>query len=126
VNETDGLKVGQQRILAGGAVLVAFGIGLGAFGAHGLRAVLDSQALGWWQTGVDYQMWNALGLVALGAVPRRIGVAAALIGAGVLVFSGSLYVMALTGVRWLGAVTPVGGLLMIAVVAGGGLAGFSP
>jgi len=114
LNAIDTGSDGQRPILAAGTILIAIGIGLGAFGAHGLRAALDERALGWWQTGVDYHMWNALGLVALGAVPRRLGVAAALIVAGVLVFSGSLYVMALSGARWLGMVTPVGGLLMIA------------
>jgi uncharacterized membrane protein YgdD (TMEM256/DUF423 family) len=102
------------RIAAAGALLAAIGIGLGAFGSHGLRAVLDEAALGWWNTAVQYQMWNAVGLVALAAFPRRLGLAAALILAGVLVFSGSLYLMALIGERRLGMVTPVGGALMIA------------
>jgi uncharacterized membrane protein YgdD (TMEM256/DUF423 family) len=108
------VTIEQSRIAPVGALLAAIGIGLGAFGAHGLRAVLDEAALGWWHTAVQYQMWNAIGLVALGALPRRLGLAALLIGAGVLVFSGSLYVMALTGARWLGMVTPIGGALMIA------------
>ena len=99
-------------MLAGGCLLAAVGI---AFGAHGLRAVLGADALGWWQTAVQYQMWNAIGLVALAAVPaNRLGLAAVLIAAGAIVFSGSLYIMALTDLRWLGAVTPIGGLLMIA------------
>jgi uncharacterized membrane protein YgdD (TMEM256/DUF423 family) len=74
--------------------------------------------LGWWQTAVQYQMWHAVGLVALAAMPgaRR---AAILIAAGTLLFSGSLYLMALTGIRALGMVTPLGGALMI---AGWGLA----
>ena len=99
--------------LAAGAALAALGIVLGAFAAHALNARLGPVELGWWETGVRYQMWNAVGLVALAALPgmRRAGV---LVLAGTLVFSGSLYLMALTGVRWLGAVTPVGGALMIA------------
>lgn len=104
----------RRRTLVAGAVLAALGVALGAFGAHGLREVLDERALGWWQTAVDYHMWHAIGLLALGAVPRRLGLAALLIGAGTLIFSGSLYAMALTGARGLGMVTPVGGLLMIA------------
>ena len=103
-----------KRIAAAGAVLAALGIAAGAFGTHALRAVLDAKALGWWDTAVQYQMWSALGLVALGALPRRLGLAAVLIGVGTLVFSGSLYSMAATGERWLGMVTPVGGVLMIA------------
>lgn len=109
------MMTADRRMVAGGALLAAFGVGAGAFGAHGLRAMLDAQALGWWETAAFYHLVHAVALVALGVVPeRRMGVAGALIGAGVLVFSGSLYVMALTGARWLGAVTPVGGLLLIA------------
>jgi len=98
-----------------GALLAALGVLFGAFGAHGLRTVLSPEALGWWQTGVQYQMWQALGLVAIGAARlpgTRLSVW--LLALGTLVFSGSLYVMALTGARWLGMVTPVGGVLMIA------------
>jgi len=105
---------GGSRIAAAGALLVALGVGLGAFGAHGLRAVLDAQALGWWNNAVQYHLWNGVGLVALGALPRPLGLPALLIGGGVLVFCGSLYAMALTGERWLGMVTPIGGVLMIA------------
>ena len=98
-----------------GALLAGLGVALGAFGAHDLRDTLDARALGWWQTAVDYQMWHAVALVALSAIRSvRTGLPAALLGAGTLVFSGSLYAMALTGARWLGAVTPLGGLLMIA------------
>ena len=104
-----------RGIALGGALLAGLGVALGAFGAHGLRDTLDAQALGWWETAVDYQMWHAVALIALSAVRSvRTSLPAALIGAGTIVFSGSLYAMALTGVRWLGAVTPVGGLLMIA------------
>jgi uncharacterized membrane protein YgdD (TMEM256/DUF423 family) len=98
-----------------GALLAGLGILLGAFGAHGLRAVLTPQALGWWQTGVQYQMWQALGLVAIGAARLpRLRVPVWLLALGTLIFSGSLYLMALTDARWLGMVTPVGGVLMIA------------
>jgi uncharacterized membrane protein YgdD (TMEM256/DUF423 family) len=101
--------------LLAGALLAAAGIVLGAFGAHGLRASLSPEALGWWQTAVQYQMWQAIGLVAIGGapIPRRRGPTWLLV-AGTLIFSGSLYAMALSGMRWLGAVTPVGGVLMIA------------
>ncbi len=87
---------------------------LGAFAAHGLKDALAPVALGWWQTAVQYQMWHAVGLIALSTLPGRLGLPAVLIAAGTIVFSGSLYIMALTGLRWLGAVTPLGGLLMIA------------
>lgn len=105
----------RQRILAAGCLLAATGILLGAFGAHALRGVLGAAALGWWQTGVQYQTWQAIGLVALaGAGGRRMGLPALLLAAGTLIFSGSLYAMALTDARWLGAITPLGGLLLIA------------
>ena len=97
-----------------GAFFGGLGVALGAFGAHGLRDTLDARALGWWQTAVDYQMWHAVALIALSAVRSvRTALPASLIGAGTIVFSASLYAMALTDARWLGAVTPVGGLAMI-------------
>lgn len=101
-------------MLALGCLLSALGIVFGAFGVHALRGWLGETALGWWQTGVQYQLWNAVGLVALSAAPpQRLKLAAWPIAAGTLIFAGSLYLMALTDARWLGAVTPVGGLLMI-------------
>ena len=100
--------------LVAGALLAAAGVALGAFGAHGLKALLSPEALGWWQTAVQYQMWQAIGLVAIGAapIPRTRG-PAWLLAAGTLIFSGSLYAMALGGPHWLGAIVPVGGVLMI-------------
>ena len=101
--------------LIAGAVLAAAGVALGAFGAHGLKALLSPEALGWWQTAVQYQMWHAIGLVAIGAAPvTRIRGPAWMLAAGTAIFSGSLYAMALSDARWLGAITPVGGVLMIA------------
>jgi uncharacterized membrane protein YgdD (TMEM256/DUF423 family) len=99
--------------LIAGATLAATGIVFGASGAHGLRDSLSPEALGWWQTGVQYQMWQAIGLVAIGAapIPRRRGPALMLV-IGTLIFSASLYATALSGARWLGVVTPVGGALM--------------
>jgi uncharacterized membrane protein YgdD (TMEM256/DUF423 family) len=109
-----GMPSYSRFALIAGALLAALGVALGAFGAHGLRGLLTPEALGWWQTAVQYQLWHALGLLAIGAA-RLDGLraAAALLLAGTLVFSGSLYAMALTDLRWLGAVTPVGGALMI-------------
>lgn len=100
---------------AAGALLAGVGVALGAFGAHGLRTLLTPAELAWWQTGVSYQVWHGLALIAIGAAKLpRLGFAAWLMGAGALIFSGSLYLLALTGLRWVGAVTPVGGALMIA------------
>ncbi|HEX9948417.1 MAG TPA: DUF423 domain-containing protein [Allosphingosinicella sp.] len=105
----------NRLVLAAGAVLAGLAVVLGAFGAHALKASLPPQALGWWETAVQYQMWHALGLLLVGALPGpRLGLPAALLGAGTVLFSGSLYLMALTGARWLGAVTPIGGAAMIA------------
>ena len=101
--------------LFAGAVLATLGVALGAFAAHGLRAVLDQNALAWWQTAVQYQMWHAIGLIALGAARfSRSVLPALLLAAGTVIFAGTLYAMALGGPRWLGAITPIGGSLMIA------------
>jgi uncharacterized membrane protein YgdD (TMEM256/DUF423 family) len=106
---------GRRAMLAAGALLAGFAVALGAFGAHGLRHMIDAERLGWWQTGVQYQAWHGLALVALAAAPLdRVKRPAWLLGAGATIFSFSLYAMALTGWRWLGAVTPLGGLAMIA------------
>lgn len=96
---------------------------LGAFGAHGLSQILDAKAMGWWQTAVQYQFYHtALGLVLclaanLSALSDAIGaklkLAAAFALIGILLFSGSLYVMALTGLTKLGMVTPIGGLCFL-------------
>ncbi|EYB68375.1 hypothetical protein DEIPH_ctg025orf0261 [Deinococcus phoenicis] len=96
-----------------GAVLAALGIALGAFGAHALKNRLDPAMLANFETGVRYQMYAALALLVLGTQPaqRR---APALLLAGAVIFSGSLYILALSGQRWLGAVTPIGGVLLIA------------
>jgi uncharacterized membrane protein YgdD (TMEM256/DUF423 family) len=101
--------------LAGALALI--GVALGAFGAHGLRERLSPPMLEVYRTGVLYHLIHAVALlaVALGADrlarPRAV---AALFTAGIVVFSGSLYALALTGTRALGAVTPVGGLLFMA------------
>ena len=105
----------SRAVVAAGALMAALAVGLGAFGAHALKARLGAEALGWWQTAVQYQMWHALALVALGCSGSpRIRLPAFLLGAGAVVFAASLYALALGGPRWLGAVTPVGGMLMIA------------
>jgi uncharacterized membrane protein YgdD (TMEM256/DUF423 family) len=105
----------NRSVLLAGSLLAALGVGLGAFGAHGLRRILDATELGWWHTAVQYQMWHAIGLVGLGAGKSgAVGLPAGLLVLGTLIFSGSLYLMALTGMRWLGMVTPLGGTLMIA------------
>jgi len=105
-------------VLGAGALLAATAVALGAFGAHALHHRIGAEALGWWQTGTQYLMWSALGLVAIScAGVKGKGAVAALLGGGAILFAGSLYLMALTGARWLGAVTPFGGVAMIAAWA---------
>ncbi len=100
-----------------GAVLAALAVAAGAFAAHGLRARLTPELLAIFETGARYQMYHALGLLAVACVVGRAPGAAAAgwcFVAGVVLFSGSLYALALSGARWLGAVTPLGGLAFLA------------
>lgn len=113
----------ERIFLMASGMLGALGVLLGAFGAHGLSArlaALPDGALrqGWWETAAHYHLIHALALVAAGYLAGKTGAGAATFagyafGAGILLFSGSLYAMTLTGVRVLGAVTPVGGLCFI-------------
>jgi uncharacterized membrane protein YgdD (TMEM256/DUF423 family) len=98
------------------AVSGALAVALGAFGAHALKARLAAEMLAIWHTAVLYHLLHSavLAALALAGPPRPIGVPGGLFVAGVAIFSGSLYVLALTGVRWLGAITPIGGLCLIA------------
>ena len=104
-----------------GAVSGFLAVAAGAFGAHGLKSRLDADALAVWETAARYQMYHALALVAvawLGTRGEAAGRWATRAGwafvAGTVVFSGSLYVLALTGVKAWGAVTPLGGLALLA------------
>jgi uncharacterized membrane protein YgdD (TMEM256/DUF423 family) len=101
-----------------GCVSAVVAVALGAFGAHGLRARLGPDLLTTFEIGVRYQMYHALALLAVGLAlsrwPSSAGVLAGwLFVAGTLVFSGSLYVLALSNLRWLGAITPIGGAAFI-------------
>jgi len=96
-----------------------FGVALGAFAAHGLKTTLAPEMLSAFETGVRYQMYHAFALfgAAWGLArwqTRFFAVAGWLFVAGIVIFSGSLYLMAATGMRWLGAVTPIGGLAFLA------------
>lgn len=102
-----------------GALLAGTGVALGAFGAHGLRARLSPEMLAIFETGVRYQMYHALALLFTATAIGRLGGKAPLIAgwsftAGIALFSGSLYALALTGVTTLGAITPLGGLAFLA------------
>jgi uncharacterized membrane protein YgdD (TMEM256/DUF423 family) len=106
-------------LIGAGALSALLGVALGAFGAHGLKKRLTADMLAVFEVGVRYQLVHALGLVALGAAvphlaPAPMRWAGMLFVAGTVVFSGSLYVLALSGRRWLGAITPLGGLAFLA------------
>jgi len=103
------------------AVLLSLAVMLGAFGAHALRGRLDAYAMGIWEKAVFYHFVHALGLLIVSVLARlgavsapAAGWASALLAAGIVLFSGSLYALALSGVRVLGAVTPLGGVSFIA------------
>ena len=102
-----------------GSLAMMFAVGLGAFGAHGLKDKLSADMLAVYRTGVDYHFYHALGLLALGMIAAHLPESdlvkwsGGLMAAGIVLFSGSLYLLALTGTRWLGAITPLGGAAWI-------------
>jgi uncharacterized membrane protein YgdD (TMEM256/DUF423 family) len=92
-------------------------VACGAFAAHGLKSRLEPHLLEVFETGARYQMYHALGLIAVGVlavIGRPANAAGWLMLAGIVLFSGSLYAIALTGLRWVGAITPLGGLCFLA------------
>lgn len=109
----------DRTFLLVGAVAAFLGVTLGAFGAHGLRGRLSPEMMAVFQTGVQYHMYHALALVLTSAIMGRmsgwlIQTAGWCFAAGIVLFSGSLYLLAMTGVTILGAITPIGGLLFLA------------
>jgi uncharacterized membrane protein YgdD (TMEM256/DUF423 family) len=103
------------------AVLMGLAVGLGAFGAHGLNGRLDDYSMGVYEKAVLYHFFHALGLLVVSILPRIGAISqsagtwvCSLLVVGILLFSGSLYVLALSGVTTLGAVTPLGGLAFLA------------
>ena len=109
----------MRWILVAGALAGLLGVALGAFGAHALRSRFSPAELQVWQTAVQYHQWHALALLVLGAIAllrpdwQALRWVAGLMLAGLVLFSGSLYLLCLLGERWLGAVTPVGGSLWL-------------
>lgn len=102
-----------------GAISAFVGVAAGAFGAHGLKERLSAEMLAIFEVGVRYQMYHAFALIAAAwAAARWPGTLASASGwlfvGGTVIFSGSLYLLSLTGQRWLGAITPVGGLAFLA------------
>jgi uncharacterized membrane protein YgdD (TMEM256/DUF423 family) len=102
-----------------GSFSAFLGVGMGAFGAHGLKPVLSAESLSIYQTGVSYQMWHALGIIGIALLQQQapesklVPWAGWLMFLGILLFSGSLYLLALSGLRWFGMVTPIGGVCFL-------------
>ena len=101
-----------------GTVSAMLAVILGAFAAHGLKNQLSEQLLAVFQTGVQYQMYHSLGLILLVLTAQFMPSAqlvwsAGFMSAGIVLFSGSLYLLAITGIKWFGPVTPIGGLCFI-------------
>ena len=102
------------------AAICAFtGVALGAFGAHGLKAIVTPEYLAVYKTGVTYQLWHALGLALIAILhtgspgSRLLFWAGCLMFSGILIFSGSLYLLVLLNLKWLGIITPFGGLAFL-------------
>ena len=112
-------QIMQQGFIGLGSASMGIAVAAGAFAAHGLKQILSVEMLAVYRTAVEYQVYHSLGLILIGLLLaqnnttglRRSGW---LMFAGIIVFSGSLYLLSLTGVRWLGAITPIGGLCFLA------------
>lgn len=102
-----------------GAINALLSVVLGAFAAHGLKNKLDQHYLNVFQTGVEYQFYHALGLILIGIVCTQwlpngfLKSSAWIMLFGIIIFSGSLYILSITQIRWLGAITPIGGVSFI-------------
>jgi uncharacterized membrane protein YgdD (TMEM256/DUF423 family) len=102
-----------------GAINAFLAVALGAFGAHGLKSRLTADLLAIWKTGTDYHLAHALALLFVALLadrlpnPRLVRLSGTLFAVGILIFSGSLYALALSGVRVLGAITPLGGVCFL-------------
>ena len=112
-------KTSSRRFLLLGALFAGIAVAAGAFGAHFLKGVLDASMWAVFETAARYEMYHALGLCVISlAIDRYPDAHFSAVGwlftIGILLFSGSLYALSLSGVRWLGALTPVGGAAFIA------------
>ena len=110
----------QSVFLFLSAVCGLTGVAMGAFGAHGLKAILTPEMLAVYKTAVDYQMWHALGLGLIAVFRQQTPESALLKWAGwlmfvgIVLFSGSLYLLAILNAKWLGMITPLGGVAFLA------------
>ncbi|HYQ56805.1 MAG TPA: DUF423 domain-containing protein [Draconibacterium sp.] len=108
----------SKTILLTASVLLMLAVAIGAFGAHGLKSHLSEEMLQTYKTGVEYHFYHALGLLLVGVLTVYtpsvyLKWSAILLFTGIILFSGSLYVLAVTGIKWLGAITPLGGISFI-------------
>ncbi|PAU94522.1 hypothetical protein CK503_06925 [Aliifodinibius salipaludis] len=109
----------QKLFLIIGSIAMTLAVGLGAFGAHGLKEILTDEMLDIFETGVKYHFYHAIGLLAVGLVAQLMPNSSLLqwsgwlMLAGIIIFSGSLYILSISGIRWMGAITPIGGLCFI-------------
>lgn len=110
----------SRNYLCSAALFGFVGVAMGAFGAHALRDTLDSTMMSVYKTGVDYQMWHALALAMIAMLMRSdtesrfLLWSARLMFSGILLFSGSLYLLSVSGIRWFGIITPLGGIAFLA------------
>lgn len=109
----------HRKILLSGAAFMALGVLLGAFGAHALKSQLSPEMLQVYKTAVEYQFYHALGLLIIGLIGFQIDSkwlrwSGILLVAGIILFSGSLYALSISGIKILGAITPIGGLSFVA------------
>ncbi len=109
----------ERTLWIAGAAMAGLSVAIGAFGAHALRARLEPARLATFETAVQYHMLHALALLAVAALMGRVQsqqlllLSGGLFAAGIFLFSGSLYALAITGITWLGAITPLGGIAFI-------------
>ena len=109
----------MKKILVAGAVLMALGVLLGAFGAHALKTRLSPEMLGVYTTAVEYHFYHSLGLLLIGLIgyhlqSKWLNWSGILLVSGIILFSGSLYALSITGIKVLGVITPIGGLAFVA------------
>ncbi|WP_339700712.1 DUF423 domain-containing protein [Algoriphagus aquimarinus] len=110
-----------KQIIQTAAILGALAVGIGAFGAHGLKEILaETGRAETFETAVKYHFYHSLAIFLIGLLAlikpewKKLSTAAILMVVGIFIFSGSLYVLSLTGITWLGAITPLGGVAFIA------------
>ncbi|HPF52128.1 MAG TPA: DUF423 domain-containing protein [Draconibacterium sp.] len=108
-----------KSIIMIAAILLSLAVAFGAFGAHALKTRFSPEMLQIWKTAVEYHFYHALGLLVIGVLTFYMPSfllkwSAVLLVVGILLFSGSLYTMAVSGIKWLGAITPLGGISFIA------------